>query len=261
MRSARPVRTSALPGIRTDPTASGVTQFATESDAVLDRMAASIHDPATACAASCALAIAGASFNEGWHDLATWETPNVAIANTPASLTAGAPSGPLTAQLQIAGITRPDTQPVTVTLTSTSPQGGFSSSVTGPWTSTLDIQIPAGSTDATFYYRDTKAGTATLAASAPGRAGAEEVVTVKPGAPAKLAVTPATATLTSGASRVFTASGTDGFGNTIAPSPSWVGVERSALPHFGIVDDVHGRQARDARRSRHDLERWWHARR
>ena len=28
---------------------------------------------------SCALAIAGASFNEGWHDLAIWETPSVAI--------------------------------------------------------------------------------------------------------------------------------------------------------------------------------------
>ena len=52
------------------PDGVSVTQFATESDAVLDRMAASIHDPATACAASCALAIAGASFNEGWHDLA-----------------------------------------------------------------------------------------------------------------------------------------------------------------------------------------------
>jgi len=202
------------------PDGVGVTQFATESDAILDRMAASIHDPATACAASCALALAGATFNEGWHDLATWETPSVALANTPASLTAGTPSGPLTVQLQIAGVTRPDTQPVTVTLTSTSPQGGFSSSATGPWTSTLDIQIPAGSTDATFYYRDTKAATATLAAIAPGRAGAEKIVTVKPGAPTKLAVTPATATLTSGASRVFTASGTDGFGNAIAAASS-----------------------------------------
>ena len=92
---------------------------------------------------------------------------------------------------------------------------------------------PPGSTDATFYYRDTKAGTATIAASAPGRAGAEEVVTVKPGALAKLAVTPATATLTSGASRVFSASGTDGFGNTIAPSPSWAASNGRLSPTSG----------------------------
>ena len=203
------------------PDAVSVTQFATESGAVLDQLAAAIHDPATACATSCTNAIAGASFNLGWHDLATWETPSVAIANAPATLSAGTPSAPLSAQLQIAGVTRPDTQPVTVSLTSTSPQGGFSSSATGPWTSAFDIQIAAGSTDATFYYRDTKAGTATIAASAPSRAGAEEVVTVKPGALAKLAVTPASATLTSGASRVFSATGADGFGNPIAPSPSW----------------------------------------
>ena len=47
------------------PDGVGVTQFATESDAVLDRLAAAIHDPATACAASCTNAIAGASFNVG----------------------------------------------------------------------------------------------------------------------------------------------------------------------------------------------------
>src|SRR4029453_17125693 len=96
-----------------------------------DQRAAALHDPATACATSCTNAIAGASFNLGWHGLATWETPSVAIANAPATLSA---------RLQIAGVTRPDTQPVTVSLTSTSPQGGFSSSPIGPWTSALDIQ-------------------------------------------------------------------------------------------------------------------------
>jgi hypothetical protein len=44
---------------------------------------------------------------------------------------------------------------------------------------------------------------------------------VKPGALAKLAVKPTTATLTSGASRVFFASGADAFGNVSAVSPSW----------------------------------------
>ena len=203
------------------PDGVGITQFATESDAILDRMAAAIHDPATACATSCTNAIAGASFNLGWHDLATWEAPSVAIANAPTTVAAGTAAGPTSVRLQLAGITRPDTQAVTVTLTSTSPQGGFSGSATGPWTRTLDIQIAAGSTDATFYYRDTKAGTVTIAASAPGRAGAEAVVTVKPGALAKLAVKPTTATLTSGASRVFFASGADAFGNVSAVSPSW----------------------------------------
>jgi hypothetical protein len=210
-----------------------ITQFATESGAVADRLAAAIHDPATACAASCTNAIDAASFNEGWKDFATWSTPTLAFANAPVALTAGTASGPLTVRLQLAGITRPDTQPVTVTLTSTSPRGTFSTTATGPWTSTLDVQIPVGSTDAGFYYSDTKAGTATIAASAPGRAGAEQVVTVRAAALATLGVTPATATLRPGEKQVFSASGADPYGNQITVSASWSASSGKVSPVSG----------------------------
>jgi hypothetical protein len=215
------------------PEGTTITQFATDSGAVLDRLAAAIHDPAGACVASCTNAIAGASFNEAWRDLSTWSMPTVIFANTAASLTAGAPSGPLTVRLQLAGVTRPETQPVTVTLTSTSAQGGFSTTANGPWTTTLDVVIPPGSTDAVFYYRDTKAGQATISASAPGRAGAQQVETVRPAVPATIAVTPLAATLRPGQTRTFSASGADTYGNAIVVSATWSATSGTVTPVSG----------------------------
>src|SRR5919198_710826 len=164
------------------PASETATTFAVESGAILDRLASAIHDsattPAAACAETCANSITGASFNEGWNDFATWTAPSLVFTSAPVSFTAGASAGPLTVSLELAGIKRPDTQSVTVTLTSSSPQGGFSTSATGPWTPTLDVPIPVGSTDAVFYYRDTLPGTPTISASALGRAGTQQVVTV-----------------------------------------------------------------------------------
>jgi hypothetical protein len=135
--------------------------------------------------------------------------------------------------LQVAGTTRPDTQPVTVTLTSSSPQGSFSASPSGPWTATLNLQIPVGSTDASFYYRDTKAGGATISAAALGRAGIQQIETVKPGSLATLNVTPVSASLVSGASRRFSASGADAYGNAIAVSPTWSATSGTLSPRSG----------------------------
>ena len=215
------------------PDGVGITQFATESSAVADRLAAAIHDPASACAASCTSAIPGAAFNEGWKDFANWATPTLAFGNTPATLTAGAASAALTVRLQVAGVTRPDTVPVTVSLSSDSPDGTFSTSASGPWSATLDVPVPVGSTDALFYYRDTKAGVATIGASAPGRAGAEQVVTVRPGALATLRVTPASVTLKPGATQRFAASGADAYGNALAPSVAWSASSGTLSPVTG----------------------------
>ena len=105
------------------PDGVGITQFATESSAVLDRLAAAIHDPASACAASCTNAIDGASFNEGWKDFATWSTPTLAFGDDACDADRGHGHPALTVRLQLAGITRPDTVPVTVTLSSDSRAG------------------------------------------------------------------------------------------------------------------------------------------
>ena len=209
------------------------TQFAIESGAVADRLAAAIHDPAAACAASCTNPVAGALFNEGWKDFATWSTPTVVFANGPVTLAAGTAAGPLTVRLQVAGVTRADTQPVAVTLASSSPRGGFAANATGPWTSTLTLQIPAGSTDASFYYRDTKAGSVTLGASAPGRAGAEQVETVLPGPLSAIAVSPASATLAPGKTQRFSAGGVDAYGNSLPALITWAATSGTLSPSTG----------------------------
>jgi hypothetical protein len=210
------------------------TQFASESGAVADRLAAAIHDPTTACAASCTNAVAGASFNEAWKDLASWSTPTVAFANVPVTLTAGTVAGPLTVRLQLAGVTRGETEPVAVTIASNSPQGSFAASATGPWTSVLTLIIPAGSTDTSFYYRNTKAGAVTLSAAAPGRAGAEQVETVTPAALATLAVSPAVATLAPGQTKEFSAAGADTYGNAVPVSASWSATNGTVSPVTGL---------------------------
>jgi hypothetical protein len=158
------------------------TQFAAESGALLDRLATAIHDsasaPEAACAAICTASLAGASFNEGWSDFATWLPAELDIVSPAVTAVAGSSAGPLTVRLRLAGIARPDTQPVSVTLTSSSPAGAFATSADGPWTSTLTLQIPVGSTDASFYYRDAAVGSPSIGVSAPGRVGDEQVETI-----------------------------------------------------------------------------------
>jgi hypothetical protein len=174
------------------PEGESSTQFAAESGALLDRLAAAIHDsvsaPEAACAGTCTVSLAGASFNEGWHDFATWSPAELEIATPAVTAVTGTAVGPLTVRLKLAGIVRPDTQPVNVTLTSSSTQASFATTPDGPWSPTLSLAIPVGSTDASFYYRDAAAGSPSIGASAPGRVGDEQVETIV--APAKPAGVP-----------------------------------------------------------------------
>jgi hypothetical protein len=173
------------------------TRFAAESGALLDRLASAIHDSVTApdvvCAGTCAASLAGASFNEGWHDFAAWSPAELDIVSPAVTAVAGTTAGPMTVRLKLAGIARPDTQAVAVTLTSSSFGGSFAPTAEGPWTGTLTLQIPVGSTDATFYYRDTAAGSPSIGVSAPGRVGDEQVETIVAPArpPAAVPKTPA----------------------------------------------------------------------
>jgi hypothetical protein len=207
------------------PDTETATQFSIESGAVADRLAAAIHDsaetPAAACVEWCTSAIDGAWFNESWKDFASWSTPTFTFANAPVSSFAGTVSGPLTVSLQLAGIVRADVKPVAVTLSSSSAGGTFATSSDGPWTSTLAVEVPAGSTDAVFYYRDTAAGTPATSASAPGRATAQQVETVTPGPLARIAISTPTLTLRRGMTYPFTASGSDAYGNAVAIWPHW----------------------------------------
>jgi hypothetical protein len=174
------------------PEGESSTQFAAESGALLDRLATAIHDsvsaPEAACAATCTTSLAGASFNEGWKDFATWSPAELEISTPAVTAVAGAVAGPLSVRLKLAGIVRPDTQAVNVTLTSSSAQASFATTPDGPWSPTLALQIPAGSTEASFFYRDAAVGSPSIAVSAAGRVGDEQVETIV--APAKPASTP-----------------------------------------------------------------------
>jgi len=164
------------------PDTESSTQFATESGALVDRLATAIHDsvsaPQAACTGTCIAALTGASFNDGWTDFSTWSAPALDIVSAPATAVAGTPAGPLTVRLELVGVARADTQPVSVTLASSSPQGQFAATSIGPWTSTLTLQIPVGSTDASFYYRDATPGAPAVTAAAPGRTAAQQVETI-----------------------------------------------------------------------------------
>ena len=107
-----------------------------------------------------------------------------------------------------------------VTLRSTSPGGAFSTSAAGPWTSSLAVSVSPG-TIATFYYRDTRAGVATLTAAAPGTTQAAREVTVVAGSATRISVTPASREVTARGEVTFTGDATDGFGNVTPANISW----------------------------------------
>src|SRR5581483_958786 len=148
----------------------------------------------------------------------SWPYPALGITTGAQTLVAGAASQPLTVQLQQAGVAQTATTPVSVGFSSSSAGGAFATSADGPWTSTLSVAVPVGASSASVYYRDTAAGSPTVTASAVGWGPVTQVETVQAGAPASLAVSPASATVALGSTATFTATGADAYGNAVPPS-------------------------------------------
>jgi hypothetical protein len=139
---------------------------------------------------------------------------SLSFATGPQSLTAGQPS--VAMRLALSAAQPGDTA---VTLASSSPQGQFSASAGGPWSSTLPLTIAAGQTTSPdFYYLDTKAGSPTLTATAPGVTGASQTEHVAAAALSAISVSPSSASLSVGGTQVFTASGSDAYGNPVSVS-------------------------------------------
>ena len=92
----------------------------------------------------------------------------------------------------------------TVTLSSSSTGGTFAATSGGAAITT--VNIPAGSSTATFYYGDTKAGTPTITAASGTLTSGTQVETINGGSPAKLAITSTafTATASNQATNGFT---------------------------------------------------------
>ena len=94
----------------------------------------------------------------------------------------GAVSTPLTVELQTnAGTAYTAGVPVDVSLSSSSPTGQLSTSPDGPWATTLTTPIASGAATASFYFRDTGAGSTTITAAAAGKTAATQAIAV--GAP------------------------------------------------------------------------------
>jgi hypothetical protein len=143
--------------------------------------------------------------------------PALAFAGSGQTLTAGATSAAITVQLPAAA-----SAAVNVQVTSSSSQGTFASDpASGTWTQTETVQIPAGQTTASFYYRDLRAGTATLTAAASGYGNATQAETIRAAELKTLAITPSSVQMRAGTSQSLSAAGADAYGNTVAVSPSW----------------------------------------
>jgi hypothetical protein len=138
----------------------------------------------------------------------------LSFATGPQTLTAGQPSSAM--QVSVSPTQAND---LSVSLSSSSAQGQFATSTSGPWTSTLPVTISAGQTTGpSFYYRDTKAGSATVTASASGATSASQTETVTAAALATVTLSPSSASLKFGGTQVFTATGADQYANPVSVS-------------------------------------------
>jgi peptidoglycan/xylan/chitin deacetylase (PgdA/CDA1 family) len=141
--------------------------------------------------------------------------PAIIFVTAAQTTTAGQTSSLITVSLQNGA-----TGPATVKLTSSAATGLFRNG--DDTQSVTSVTVPSGQTQTSFHYRDTKAGQATVTVSAAstaspkqwtGNMSATQVETTRAAAPAALTLSPATASINSGGSQAYTATGTDAFGN------------------------------------------------
>ena len=141
---------------------------------VLARLAGSIHetdsgDPTVACEATgCSATLDGAATAPGWSTFSTWTPTTATFTSAPVTLQTAVASGPLTTQIQTGGVATTLPFDSMLTLSSSSPTGTFSTSATGPFTSTLSLPIQAGTNAATFYFEDTTPGQPTITSNLNG---------------------------------------------------------------------------------------------
>ena len=181
-------------------------EFAAQTGQILDRLAAAIHDsgqtvdPEDPGSAACGLPnqnlcvgdVDGARLNAAWQTFRAWTQPVLTFATPPQTIPAGTPSAAMhLTLLSSSGQPQANPSPLTVTLGSSSANGTFSTSPSGPWSPTLTLTIPAGTgTSPDFYYLDTRAGSALVTASATGATSGTQTETITPGPLAGVAVNP-----------------------------------------------------------------------
>ncbi len=212
--------------------------FAAQTGLVLDRLAAAVRDsgqtpdPADPGSAACgppgqslfcAGDLAGAGLSESWKSFRSWTQPVLAFATPAQTISSGTPSAAMSVTLGTSsGLPLTTPSPLAVTVSSSSPQGTFSTSSAGPWSSTLSLTIAAGTgTSPAFYYLDTRAGSHVLTTSAAGVTSGTQSVTVTPGQVVALTITPRSATVRARATQRFAVAGADAHGNRVPVSATW----------------------------------------
>ena len=212
--------------------------FVNKTGFVLDRLAQAIRDSSetadsvdpgsAACGPPgqnvwCTGDVEGAWLNEAWKSFRVWTQPALEFATAPQTIAAGAPSAPMTLFLTTSSGTPTTTlTPLTVTLSSSSPEGTFSTSPAGPWLPTLSLEIASGKgTSDAFYYLDTHAGSPVVTGSAEDVMSATQTETVTLGQAVSLTVAPASATVRARGSRKFVAETVDAYGNVIPVPATW----------------------------------------
>lgn len=164
--------------------------FNAQTDALLVRLAAAIADsgdtPDAACGASwCTGSLGGAAATAAWSTFGAWKPSRLAFTSAEQTVAPGAVSTPLTVELQTnAGTAYTAGVPVDVSLSSSSPTGELSTSPDGPWATTLSTPISSGAATASFYFRDTGAGSTTITAAAAGKTAATQAIAVGTSPPA-----------------------------------------------------------------------------
>ncbi|HUG64655.1 MAG TPA: hypothetical protein VMK83_05505 [Gaiellaceae bacterium] len=208
-------------------------EFGAQTGLILDRMGAAVRDSGAvvepenpgsgACGPPgqdtlCAVDLADARHNAAWRSFRGWTQAALAIGNGAQTITAGVPSAAMTLTLATGtGQSITTGEPSVVSLRSSSPDGGFSTSTAGPWTSALTLTVAPRAT-ATFYYRDTRAGRHTVTASAQGLTAGFQAVSVVAGPAAAIAVAPAASEVRARGTLRLAATATDAFGNTAEAS-------------------------------------------
>jgi hypothetical protein len=213
-------------------------EFAAQTGLVLDRLSAAVRDsgqtldPADPGSAACGPPgqnvwcvgdLADARVTEAWKSFRGWTQSVLAFGTAAQTIRAGSPSAAMSlALVTSSGSAVTTLTPLGVTLSSSSPEGVFSTSPAGPWSSTLSLTLAAGTgAGAGFHYRQTRAGTTVLTASAAGVTSGTQTVTITPGPLAAVTITRASATVRARASQRFAAAGTDSYGNPVQVAAAW----------------------------------------
>jgi hypothetical protein len=152
---------------------------------------------------------------DGNSTFPTSQITKVAIITTAQTLTAGTASAVMTAQTQdTVSAPKNVSAATTVSLSSSSGGGTFSTTSGGTYTATLNITIASGANSANFYYKDTVAGTPTITAASTGLTSGTQQETVNPAALNSF-VFNTIGTQTAGTAFSITITAKDAYNNTV----------------------------------------------